>query len=274
MVQSSKNTGNETMRDLANKTIRRTFEVLDYFNASREPVRLKDITANLDYPASSASGVLKTLVVLGYLTYDRDTMCYTLTPRLAALGSRANESQPQDVRIMGALQQLNDATGCMVGYGIQSDIYAQYITVLSTSRPVPYRLQPGAVRPMTRCGLGWALLSRRGDAEIDRLRRRVNAQEDDRALHVSAEALSERIGTVRRIGYAFSRHTFRPGVGIIAKPLPHPVGGRLAAIGVAGTVDSLEAKEASIASALHRVIAGLATPEFTVAKIAAGAPDR
>jgi IclR family transcriptional regulator, KDG regulon repressor len=218
--------------------------------------------------------LLKTLVVLGYLTYDRDTMRYTLTPRLAALGSRANESQPQDLWIMEALQQLREATGCMVGYGIQSDIYAQYITVLPTSSTAPYRLRPGAVRPMTRCGLGWALLSQRDDAEIDRLRRRVNAQEDDRALHVSAAALSERIGAVRRIGYAFSRHTFREGAGIIARPLPSPVGGRLAAIGVAGTVDSLEAKEASIASALQSVIAGLQAPEFTMAKIAARLPGR
>jgi IclR family KDG regulon transcriptional repressor len=262
------------MRDVANKTIRRTFEVLDYFNASGRPVRLKDITADLDYPASSASGVLKTLVVLGYLTYDRDTMRYTLTPRLAALGSRASESQPQDVRITGALQQLSDTTGCMVGYGIQSDMYAQYITVLSTGRPVPYRLRPGAVRPMTRCGLGWALLSPQEDAEIDRLRRRVNAQEDDRALHVSAEMLAERIGTVRRIGYAFSRHTFRPGAGIIARPLPRPAGGRLAAIGVAGTVGRLEAEEALITSALDAVIAGLTGPEFTIAKIASPAPGR
>ena len=76
------------MAEQVNRTIRRTFEVLDYLDARNRPVRLRDVTTDLGYPASSASGVLKSLVVLGYLNYDRDTLSYTLTSRITTLATR------------------------------------------------------------------------------------------------------------------------------------------------------------------------------------------
>lgn len=234
--------------------------MLDYIDAKNRPVRLKDITTDLLYPPSSASGVLKSLVVLGFLNYDRDTLSYTLTPRVTTLGSRLNDALWQDRRVMLALEQLVSMTGVMVGLGVQSDIYAQYITVLPPPSPVPYQLRPGAIRPVTRCGIGWALLSQREDAEVERLRRRVNAKEEDRTLHVSAATLGGQIATVRRLGYAFSRHTWQPGVGIIAMALPRPIGGRWCAIGAAGDVPSLDAAEASIAGHLRAVTQGLDIP--------------
>ncbi len=245
------------MAEQANRTIRRTFEVLDYLDARNRPVRLRDVTTDLGYPASSASGVLKSLVVLGYLNYDRDTLSYTLTSRITTLGTRLNEPLWQDARVMSALERLGRLTGSMVGLGVQSDIYAQYITVVPAIRPVPYQLRPGAIRPVTRCGIGWALLSLRDDAEIERLRRRVNAKEDDRSLHVPAGRLQAQIARVRRTGYAFSRHTWQPGFGIIAMPLPRPVGGRWCAIGVAGSVDALDAAEAVIAPELRDAVLGV-----------------
>ena len=186
------------MRDQANRSIRRGFEVLDYLDAKNRPVRLKDITADLGYPTSSASGVLKSLVVLGYLNYDRDTMAYTLTPRITTLGTRLNDALWQDGQVTAMLERVGRLTGGTVGLGVQSDIYAQYITVRPPTQPVATHLRPGAIRPVTRCGIGWALLSLREDDEIERLRRRVNAKEPDGALHVGAAALGRAGG--RRAG--------------------------------------------------------------------------
>lgn len=250
------------MAEQANRTIQRTFEVLDYLDARSRPVRLKDVVTDLGYPLSSASGVLKSLVVLGFLNYDRDTMSYTLTARIATLGSRLNDAVWRDKPIMGALEQLGALTGGMVGLSVQSDIYAQYLTVVPAIRPVAYQLRAGAVRPLTRCGMGWALLSLREDAEIERLRRRINAKERDPALHVGAASLATAIDRVRRDGYAFSRHTFHRDVGIIAMPVPHPVGGRWCALGAAGSVDELDEMRDQIAAELRRVVGGLPGPQF------------
>ena len=174
------------MAESANRTIQRAFEILDYLDTRNRPVRLKEIAAEFGYPVSSASGVLKSLVVLGYLNFDRDTMSYTLTARITTLGTRLNDALWQDRPIMRALERLHALTSGTTGLGVQSDIYAQYIAVIRASEPVTYQLRSGAIRPLTRCGIGWALLSLRSDDEIERLRRRVNAKEDKPALQVDA----------------------------------------------------------------------------------------
>ncbi len=251
------------MTEQANRTIQRAFEVLDYLSAENRPVRLKEITERFHYPVSSASGVLKSLVVLGYLNYNRDTMSYVLTPRINTLGTKVNDALWQDERVMSGLERLAALTGGQVGLGVQSDIYAQYINVVPAVKPVTYRLRPGAIRPVTRCGIGLALLSIRDDEEIERLRRRVNAKEQDRALHVGAAWLDAQIGEVRRQGYAFSRHIHHRGVGIIAMPLPYPVGGRWCAMGAAGTVSELDEMESAITAELRAIVAELGEPQFS-----------
>jgi IclR family KDG regulon transcriptional repressor len=244
------------MPEQAHRTIERTFQVLDYMSEKRAPVRLKDIVRDLAYPGSSASVILKSLVVLGYANFDRETMTYTLTPRIGALAQNFCDTiVPEDPRLAAARQRLSRLTGGTVGVGVQSDIYAQYISVVPNRRPMPYRVRPGAVRPITRCGLGLALLSRQGDDEIDRLRRRVNAKEADRQLHIGENTLADLIASVRSKGYAFSRGMFQEGIGFIGIALPKPVDGRWSALGVGGMVPILIEQEDEIVAELKAVAA-------------------
>jgi DNA-binding IclR family transcriptional regulator len=105
--------------------------------------------------------------------------------------------------------------------------------------------------------MGWLLLSAKPDAEIDKLRRRINAEEAD-AAKLSQDALMEIIQDVRAKGYAFSKHTVSDGAGVIGALLPPSPHGRVYAIGVAGPVSRLERKEAMILAELRAGVAGLA----------------
>lgn len=246
------------MPESAHRTIARTFEVLDYLSDKNGPVRLKDVVQDLGYPTSSASVILKSLVMLGYASFDRATMSYVLTPRLGALAQNVRvRTPPEHPRLVAARRRLSRLTGGTVGVGIQSDIYAQYVSVVPNRRPMPYRVRPGAVRPITRCGLGLALLSRQSDDEIDWLRRRVNAKESDRRFHVGEAALLDEIATVRRKGYAFSRGIFHEGIGFIGLVLPKPVNGRWAALGVGGMIPVLAEQEEIIVGELKALAAEL-----------------
>ena len=55
------------------KSAARTLEVLELFHEQRAPLRLKYIFEKLSYPQSSTTSLLKSMVVLGYLNYDRPT---------------------------------------------------------------------------------------------------------------------------------------------------------------------------------------------------------
>lgn len=60
--------------------------VLEYFDEIQQPISLKDIAAHFEYPVSSASALLKSMVVMGY-RYDGYSRTYMPTMRIATLGN-------------------------------------------------------------------------------------------------------------------------------------------------------------------------------------------
>ena len=60
--------------------------VLEYFRLCRQPRTISQISGDLGYPQSSAPVLLKTLVTLGYLSFDRSSNVYFPTPKVTSLG--------------------------------------------------------------------------------------------------------------------------------------------------------------------------------------------
>lgn len=244
------------MAEDAVKSARRVFEILEHFDRQRRPLALKEILDSLGYPASSGSALLKSLVSLGYLDYDRERRTYFPTMRVAALGAWVHDSLFGDGALSGLMSRLHQVTGETVILATQSDLRAQYVHLIHSAEPLQFSVPPGARRPLAKSGMGWLLLSAKSDAEIERLRRRINA-EDPVPGELSREALMATIDEVRARGYAFSKHTVSDGVGVIGALLPTGPNGRVYALGVAGPVARLERKEALILAELWAGIAGL-----------------
>src|SRR5690606_35115741 len=68
------------------RSIKRTLEVLEFFDAEHPAVSVSEISRALGYPQSSTSILLKSLMELGYLHYDKVTRTYRPTARVALLG--------------------------------------------------------------------------------------------------------------------------------------------------------------------------------------------
>ena len=230
------------MADDAVKSARRVFEILEYFDRERRPLALKDILCRLGYPASSGSALLKSLVGLGYLDYDGEHRTYFPTMRIAALGAWVGDALFGDGALTGLMDHLHRVTGETVILATQSDLHAQYVHVVHSAEPLQFSVPPGARRPLGASGMGWLLLGAKTDAEIERLRRRINAEAGE-GPKLTREGLAERVNEVRVRGYAISKHTVSEGAGIIAALLPRGPFGRTYAIGVGGPVARLEQKE-------------------------------
>jgi IclR family KDG regulon transcriptional repressor len=243
------------MADSVIKTARRLFEVLEYFDEVQRPLSLKDVSGHFEYPVSSASALLKSMVVMGYLDYDGYSRTYMPTMRIATLGNWVQGALFGESRILALMKHMSEVTRETISIGTQSDLFAQYIHVIPSSYAIRYHLKPGTVRPLARSGLGWLLLSARSDEMIDRLLRRINIEEEDRKLRIALPDLLERIREVRKQGYVFSKHTVTPGAGVIGMLLPLRRHGRILAIGVGGPVDRLEQKKKIILSELRSGIA-------------------
>jgi DNA-binding IclR family transcriptional regulator len=242
--------------DKAVKSAKRAFEILEAFSRHRRPLALKELLDELDYPASSGSALMKSLVALGYLDYDGERRTYFPTMRIAGLGNWVPGVLFGDGPLLGALEDLHRETGETVILAVQSDLHAQYVHVIPSPEPLQLRVPPGTRRPLAQSGLGLVLLSAKRDPEIERLRRRINASGEGAAL--TRDEMMARVNAVRARGYAFSRNAISQGVGIIGAALPNGPFGRVFAVGAAGQVERLERKEEEIVTALKTMLWRLA----------------
>jgi IclR family KDG regulon transcriptional repressor len=235
------------------KSAARVFDVLELFDRERRPLTLKEVRGRLKLAPSSGAAILKSLVALGYLDYERRTRSYFPTMRIALLGQWVPGALFGDGKIPKLMQRLHRVTGESVLLATQSDLNAQYVHAVHGSEPLQAAVPPGTLRPLTGSGVGWLLLSRQSEDEIEALCRRIDIESGKR---VDRAALRRNIAAVRRDGYVFSRHTVRRGVGIIAMLLPGRALGRTFAIGVAGNVARLDEKEPAILAALRKGCVG------------------
>lgn len=224
------------------KSSKRVFEILEAFESVQRPMALKEFVHNLGYPASSASALLKSLVMLGYLDYDRDTRTYMPTMRLASLGNWVQRELFGKGEILALMTKLSDTFGETITLAVQSDLYVQYVYLIPSRLPIWYTVPIGMTRPIEHSGIGWLMLGLRSDEEIELLVKRIHFSRAGTGKRISLDALMVEIEKGRRDGYIFSRHTLERGAGCIAMLLPERRFGRVFALGVHGPVERLQEK--------------------------------
>jgi len=239
------------MSKVAIKTAKRLFEILEYFDVVQRPLSLKEVALRFDYPVSSASAVLKSMVVLGYADFDRYSRTYMPTMRIVQLGHWVQGALFGESGISALVNHINRETEETVSIATQSDLYMQYILVQPSPRTIQFSIRPGTIRPLARSGLGWMLLSARSDETIEKLVHRINFDEENQKMKVDLKELMQIISKIRKDGYVISLHTVKAGAGVIGMMLPVRRHWRILAIGVGGPVDRLVSKRTQILRSLR-----------------------
>ncbi|WP_410487096.1 helix-turn-helix domain-containing protein [Sphingobium baderi] len=68
------------------KSAARAMQVIEFMDTIRRPVSVVELARYLDYPQSSVSGLVQTLLVLGYLHFDPVDRTYTLSSKVSFMG--------------------------------------------------------------------------------------------------------------------------------------------------------------------------------------------
>src|SRR5438552_18207743 len=91
------------------KSAGRVLHILGLFMEARRPLRLRDISRAANMPSSGSSVLVRSLVGLGYLTFDAVNRPYYPTYRVVGLGSWMEEGTP-DSRVAGLTEQWRPLT--------------------------------------------------------------------------------------------------------------------------------------------------------------------
>jgi DNA-binding IclR family transcriptional regulator len=114
------------------KSAARVLEIFEFFNERRGPLTLKEITERLGYPQSSTTVLLKSLIVLGYLNYDRKGRTYLPSLKLASIGGWIADHVGPRGPILDLMSELRERTGETIALAVQNDIYVQYLKIIDS----------------------------------------------------------------------------------------------------------------------------------------------
>jgi DNA-binding IclR family transcriptional regulator len=237
------------------KSAGRVLEIFEYFADRQTPATVMEVSRELGYPQSSTSALMKSLLGLGYLSYDRYLRQFNPTLRIAFMGNWIHENLYSDGNVLSLMAGLQHRTEEAVVLGVQNDIHLQYIRVIQAVFPLRLYVRAGMLRPMARSAVGKMLLSAKPDQEIRALLIRINAAEASPENRVKLSDLLADMRRCRKDGYYISNGTAIPGAGVIAMLLPELPGHARMALGIGAPIPRLREKKQKIIDALREAIA-------------------
>lgn len=202
------------------KSATRTLEILEHFRLIRQPRTMSELSADLGYPLSSTTVLLKTLVNLGYLNYDRGRRVYFPTTKVTGLGDWVPRTLFGSGQIIDAMNDVHAATSEGVFVGTRNDVYIQYLKTKQSLHALRFYIEEGTVRPITRSAAGWVLLATMPDEKIDTMVRRANIATQKPTERMLLQEVMQRVTEVRTRGYGWAEDIPFPGGATIAVPMP------------------------------------------------------
>jgi DNA-binding IclR family transcriptional regulator len=237
------------------KSAVRVLEIFEHFAETRAPASVMEVSKALGFPQSSTSALLKSLVALGYMDYDANARSYLPNLRLALLSTWLEKGAYRDEALIRRLERIRDLSGETVVLGLRNGMHAQYVVILEAERPIRLHMKMGTLRPLTRTGIGRALLMSESDAEIRGIVRRINAETPE--YRVDEQGFLDLMAQVRVNGFAETAGDMTPGAGMVAVPLANPPGGTPMAVGIGGPLERLDASRRIDLLAILTQILGL-----------------
>ncbi|MBM3512473.1 MAG: helix-turn-helix domain-containing protein [Alphaproteobacteria bacterium] len=227
------------------KSVGRVFEVLELFDHECRALTATQVGRKLKYPASSTLALLKSMVNLGYIGFDRAERVYAPTVRVSNLGRWVETSLFGEGRLFGMMEDLRAKTGQSLMLSIQNDLNMQFIHVV-LGESFSLNVKAGQTVPLFRSAIGLMALSDRPDKEIAKFVERYNRRIKGPEQKVELNQLMSAIRRARTQGYATGYDLYYPGVGAIAFLLKPKVGRYSAVLSISGVTAKLKEAEAQI----------------------------
>ncbi|WP_276718666.1 IclR family transcriptional regulator [Pseudooceanicola nitratireducens] len=250
------------MQGLAVKSALRTFEVLELFKETRRPMRLNEIYTSLGYPQSSTTNLLKSMVMTGYLNFNRKTRMYIPTMRVNDLGSWLPSYIHQDGALKAMVQQVQRETDETVGLVAQNDLFIQYVMLLTPDHEFKAAPEQGDMRLMIDSSTGVAMLSKMSDRTIEKLYRYTKYYYPGLEYFADFDELMKEIRWVRFIKSVYLPKLPTPNVSSIAIPMEVEGNGIPLALGVGGFADRIHAKRKDILQSMQDALADFQAGRF------------
>jgi DNA-binding IclR family transcriptional regulator len=238
------------------KSAARAIEILEVFAAERRRLTLAQLGGLLDYPKSSLSVLLKSLLAQGYLSFLPTDLSYFPTLKVSALGDWipsvlfGNELLPM-------LQDLRDATGETVTVTTPAGQRMRCLRVLLGTHRIALQLDEGTTFPIIGSAVGAGYLAALDKADYEAFMGRARSPKS--GLDPGQVNETEKmVKNARKRGYAAAYDSVTDDAGAIAIALPTGTFSDPIVVAVAGLSNRIQRSEAQIAKLLIKHVSAAA----------------
>ena len=236
------------------KSAVRVMEILELFSSMKIPLTGMDISRRLGYPKSSTNAILKSLVALGYLTLDADTLKYFPSFRMAYLSDWVPHTMIDKREVDNLVEQLHDLTGETVTLSMRNGSNMQFVKVLSGKFPISLIIAKGFSVPIFGTSVGAAYLSTLSGPAMNELYYRYRSFGEEQGMDEEYQAVCAEVAGVRKQGYANLYNRVLPDTGAIAMPLHDEYIEHNLVIGVGGLATRIRKMETEIVKLTKSVV--------------------
>lgn len=236
------------MGSVISKSVGRIFEVFELFRKEQKPMRAVEIKSNLNYPQPSTLALMKNLVDLGYLAFDKKTKTYFPTRNFSRLGSWVDNAlicQGWVARLVDDLSSELNETASIAG---QSDLHTHIIYTRKPAHPHSLKIYKGIGGSLCATTIGRAILSQYTDDDIVQIVKDTNVYEMNAGSGINHDRaqIFESVDSIRDKGYLSAYDMFAPGVGVVVAPLTESNRANPLSIAIAGEAERIRQQEPHI----------------------------
>lgn len=221
------------------QSIARAAVLLHAIEESGGAMGVTELATAVGLPKTTAHGLLRTLLAVGFVEQDPRTGRYRLGAGLLGLGSPHLDANELRSRASNWADSLAARSGCAVRLGTPAGLHVVVVHHVFRPDDSPQELDVGAVLPAHATAIGKVLLAAR-PAMARALTGTALEALTPRTV-VDPAALLAELRTARSRGWAEQHGEYRLGTGGIAAAVHRPGGLVVGALGVCGPVEDLVA---------------------------------
>lgn len=230
--------------------LEKSCQVLELIAASPSGCLLKEVSAQLAIPRTTALRITQTLLHAGFLAENKEG-ALTLGPALVRLGVKALDNL--DIRGFArpVLHTLSVDTGESSHLALLNGDQSLLVEVADSPHPIRIASRPGTLVDLHSSATGKIFLAH-SIAEPIKFCKTLNLKYYTKNTDTTIDAVLASIQQTREQGYAMDEEEYLLGVRCIAAPVMNAFGKTIAAVGItASTSTFTKGKIRAMANKLH-----------------------
>lgn len=223
-----------------NQSSEKLFGILELLASSDKPLRLVDISNELDINSSTTLRFLNTMVKCGYVIQDPESLRYYLSYKLCTIANKV--SRRTDLRdvLSPYLREISMSFGESVCLSVDQGMKVVYVDVVDgPDQMIQSMHRIGNVAPLHATAAGKIFLTEYTPSQLDNFINTVKLNKLTKNTITSKHILLEELEKITQQGYAIDDEECELGARCLSCPIYDYTGRIIASISVTGPTSRL-----------------------------------